>query len=240
MVKEIGLSLEELASVLAYFPETGEFVWKQTVSSKAKAGKRAGVWQRMQNGRDYYSITYKGRKLAGGQVAWFLHYGEWPDRSVFYVDKDPCNLRINNLKLADHKAQRVIGEDGKVKYRMSDEQIRHYGLQRYYGLTISEYAQMFADQNGLCAICKKPETAKLPGRKTKKDQKAVRDLSVDHCHKTGAVRGLLCNQCNHMLGAVDDNENVLLSAVEYLRFHRAKHLSEGTSDMSPETSGGPE
>lgn len=238
MVKESPLSFEDLDSVLSYSPETGGFVWKQTVGTRSKAGNRAGVWQRMHNGKDYYSITYKGRKLAAGQVAWLLHHGEWPDRSVFYIDGDPCNLRMSNLKLADHKANRVTGDDGKVRYVMSDEQARHYGLRRNYSLTLTEYAQMFAEQDGVCAVCKKPETAKLPGRKKTKDtQKVVRDLSVDHDHKTGAVRGLLCNQCNHMLGAVNDDESVLLSAVEYLRLHRSKQR-EGTSDMTLKESGG--
>ena len=219
MVKKINFTFEEMSSVLNYDDKTGGFTWKVSTSSRSQAGSRAGVWQRMQNGKDYYSITHQGRKLSGAQVAWLLYYGEWPDRSVFFIDGDTKNLRISNLKMADHKAIRVIKEDGSVKYSMTNEQSRHYGLIRNYNMSLTDYAGMFARQNGLCAICEQPETAKLPGRKTEKTETRTRDLSVDHDHKTGKVRGLLCNSCNHMLGAARDSQKVLLAAAEYLTQH---------------------
>jgi hypothetical protein len=129
------------------------------------------------------------------------------------------NLQISNLKIADHKAIRVVKEDGSVGYKMTNEQVRHYGLVRNYNISLTEYAQMFASQNGVCAICKQPETSKLPGRKTDQTESRARDLSVDHCHKTGKVRQLLCNACNHMLGVAKDNEEMLLAAADYLRKH---------------------
>ena len=178
------------------------------------------LWQRMQNGKDYYSITYKGRKISGSQLAWLLHYGEWPDRSVFFVDKNSRNLQISNLKLADHKAIRVTKEDGTVGYEMTKEQVRHYGLVRNYNISLTEYARMFSEQNGVCAICSQPESSKMPGRKTDASEPRVRDLSVDHDHKTGAVRGLLCNSCNHMLGEARDSVEVLLAGADYIRRHR--------------------
>jgi len=219
MPKDVKHSYDELAKVLAYDPETGAFTWKVSLTSRAQAGCRAGVWQRMQNGKDYFSVTYQGVKMSGARLAWVLHYGEWPDRSVFYDDEDPTNLRIANLKLADHKAERVVGDDGKVKYRTSTEAVRHYGLMRNYGISYTEYAQMFAEQNGVCAICEKPETSMIPGRKRAEGQQGIRDLSVDHDHVTGAVRGLLCNGCNHMLGEVNDDREILVSAIKYLDKH---------------------
>ena len=219
MVKKADFNFEEMSSIVSYSPHSGEFVWKVSTGTRSKAGQRAGTWLRLQNGKDYYSVTYKGRKYSGAQLAWLLHYGEWPDRSVFYVDGNSLNLRIANLKLADHKAERVTQEDGSVKYKMSKEQVRHYGLVRNYDISLTEYAGMFNSQNGKCAICKQPETAKLPGRKTDGSEERVRDLSVDHDHKTGAVRGLLCNSCNHMLGAAKDKKKTLLAAAEYLTQH---------------------
>lgn len=221
MVKSVGFTFKEMSDVLKYDAETGEFTWKVSINSRGQAGQRAGVKQRMQNGKDYYSITYKGRKLAGSQVAWLLYYGEWPDRSVFFIDTNPMNLQISNLKLADHKAIRVVKEDGSVGYRMTNEQSRHYGLVRNYNISLTEYAQMFASQNGVCAICNQSETGKLPGRKSDQSDSRVRDLSVDHCHKTGKIRQLLCNSCNHMLGEAKDNEQVLLAGADYIRKHSA-------------------
>jgi hypothetical protein len=220
MVKKVDLAFEDLSAVLDYDPNTGAFTWKATVNPRAKKGCRAGVKQRMQNGKDYYAVTYRGRKLSGGQLAWLLYYGEWPDRSVFFVDEDPTNLRISNLKLADHKSHRVVREDGSVWYKMTNEQARHYGLARNYGLTLTQYAEMYAKQGGVCAICKRPETHKLPGRKTASTPTRVRDLSVDHCHGSGSVRELLCNDCNHMLGSAKDNPETLRAAADYLERHK--------------------
>ena len=219
MAKDVKHSFEDLDNVLRYNAATGEFSWKIAVSSRAKAGGRAGVWQRMQNGRDYLGVTYQGVKLSGARLAWLLHYGVWPDRSVFYVDGDSTNIRISNLKLADHKADRITGDDGKVRYLMSTEAARHYGLRRNYGLSYTEYAKMFAEQLGVCDICGKEETAIVPGRKTDKTATTARDLSVDHDHETGAIRGLLCNACNHILGEAKDSATVLRSAADYLDKH---------------------
>lgn len=219
MVKSVNFTFQEMANILNYDADTGAFTWKVSINSRAKAGQRAGVKQRMHNGKDYYSITYKGRKLAGSQVAWLLHYGEWPDRSIFFIDANPMNLQISNLKIADHKAFRVVKEDGSIGYKMTNEQSRHYGLVRNYNISLTEYAQMFASQNGVCAICNQPETGKIPSRKSDQSASRVRDLSVDHCHKTGKIRQLLCNSCNHMLGEAKDNEEILLAAADYLRKH---------------------
>jgi hypothetical protein len=146
-----------------------------------------------------------------GQLAWFLQTKIWPDRAVFYRDGEPSNLRFLNLKLAEHKAVRIETADGSLKYQMSRDQQRHYGLRRYYGLTIAEYGEKLLAQNGVCAICKKPETAKIGGK--------VKPLSVDHAHGTGAVRDLLCATCNHMLGHAREDREILLEAVRYLDKH---------------------
>lgn len=89
---------------------------------------------------------------------------------------------------------------------------REWQLLRNFGITLIQYAEMFKAQDGKCAICKKPETAK--------DRVGnPRPLCVDHCHKTGNVRQLLCNRCNHMLGLVDDDISFLESAIAYLKAH---------------------
>lgn len=74
-------------------------------------------------------------------------------------------------------------------------------LLKKYGLDEKVYAALLEKQSGGCAIC------------GKKDRKR---LAVDHCHKRGAVRGLLCFQCNTGLGKFQDSEQLLLKAAEYL------------------------
>jgi cytochrome c peroxidase len=80
---------------------------------------------------------------------------------------------------------------------------RRAELKRLYGITLEDYADMFSKQNGVCAICKEECTTK-------------KSLSVDHSHKTGKVRGLLCNGCNTSLGRFKDDVVVLKAAIKYL------------------------
>lgn len=77
-------------------------------------------------------------------------------------------------------------------------------LFRTYGITTVEYDEMLEAQNGVCAICGQEEQVKTRG------------LSVDHCHETGEVRGLLCSFCNMALGLFKDNPQSLINAVKYL------------------------
>jgi hypothetical protein len=228
MVKNVDFTFEEMSGIIHYNPETGDFTRKVTTSSRALAGQKAGVWQRMQNGKDYFSVTHKGRKIAGAQLAWLLHYGEWPDRSVFYIDEDPKNLRISNLKMADYKAERVLREDGSVKYKMSKEQSRHYGYLRYYNITAEDYAKMFSKQDGKCAICHQPETVLDKNGETK-------ILAVDHCHVTDKVRELLCYACNSMLGQARDKIETLEAGIAYLKKHSADTSAEHPGSLAPST-----
>lgn len=82
-----------------------------------------------------------------------------------------------------------------------------YVLQKY-GLTYEEYVEILAKQGGTCAVCKQPERELGRGG-------ALKAMSVDHCHKTGRVRGLLCSHCNKRLGVLEDSE-WLENALEYL------------------------
>jgi hypothetical protein len=91
------------------------------------------------------------------------------------------------------------------------KQNRRNHLRRKYGITPEEYEEMVRQQNNLCAICGKPEE-RIDIRVNK-----VVLLSVDHSHKTGKVRGLLCHSCNYAVGMFKDNEEALLKAADYIR-----------------------
>ena len=88
--------------------------------------------------------------------------------------------------------------------------MRAIDIKKKFNLPIEEYVEMLVDQNGVCKICKQPETS--VDHRTKK----VRNLAVDHCHITGKIRGLLCSHCNRALGFFKEDLNVLKAAVEYL------------------------
>jgi dCMP deaminase len=83
-------------------------------------------------------------------------------------------------------------------------------------LTDAEYNEMFLNQGGVCAICKKPEFRKMRG------SDAVRKLCVDHDHETGKVRALLCGHCNTAIGMLKENVSTLINAKVYLQKHSDK------------------
>ena len=78
-----------------------------------------------------------------------------------------------------------------------------------YGLTRLQYLKMLQDQDGKCAGCGKGET-------TLGKHGEARALSVDHCHETGIVRGLLCNACNHAIAKTGDSPALLRRLAAYL------------------------
>lgn len=90
-----------------------------------------------------------------------------------------------------------------INYKNNLSREKNTRLKNDFGITLVEYKLMFEKQNGQCAICFKP-----PKRK---------NLAVDHCHKSGKIRGLLCGNCNTALGKFSDNQNLLLNAIEYLK-----------------------
>jgi hypothetical protein len=86
---------------------------------------------------------------------------------------------------------------------------RTVSLRRYYGMTLDEYKALYSQQKGLCAICE--ESIRLygtPGVKTM--------AHVDHDHRTGNVRALLCHSCNAGLGYFKDTPALLTKACKYL------------------------
>lgn len=89
-----------------------------------------------------------------------------------------------------------------------------------YGISEEEYDALFQEQGGVCAICERPELVSTIR------SEGPRRLAIDHDHKTGKVRGLLCFRCNTMLGRLLDNVCVLNRAIEYLQ--RAEAICYGS------------
>lgn len=87
--------------------------------------------------------------------------------------------------------------------------MRNWRLKQDHGITLDEYERMVADQGGVCKICRRPPR----GGRTHHDQM----LHVDHDHSSGRVRGLLCRQCNVAIGFLDEDVEIIASAIHYLR-----------------------
>ena len=107
----------------------------------------------------------------------------------------------------------VIRYPQKNRERASNWQKNNLGKHRAndrkykYGITPEEYNNLWKLQNNVCAICEEPET-KTRNRK-------VMSLSVDHDHKTGRIRGLLCHKCNTKLASIENLE-FRIKAIKYL------------------------
>lgn len=82
-------------------------------------------------------------------------------------------------------------------------------LKHKHGLTLEQYDEMLEKQNGVCALCHTSE-------KGKNRWGGFRRLAVDHDHKTGEIRGLLCQNCNMGIGYFDDDPAILAEAIRYL------------------------
>lgn len=84
--------------------------------------------------------------------------------------------------------------------------LRNRALKKHYGITLEQYNEMLSAQNDRCALCGTEKNGKT--------------FHVDHDHKTGKVRGILCYKCNVGLGSFDDDTKRLRKAINYLHKHR--------------------
>lgn len=85
------------------------------------------------------------------------------------------------------------------------EKRKRADLMKLYGITKEEFHQMVENQKGCCGICNIHES------------NVGYTLNIDHCHKSGKVRMLLCSRCNQGLGMFKDDIALLEKAVDYLK-----------------------
>lgn len=113
------------------------------------------------------------------------------------------------------KAENAVSQAEYQKAYMADYQVKpdvqyktwERNLRRNYRMTPDDFNKLWKAQDGKCAICQ----VDMQPRGRKSDAAAV-----DHNHATGEVRGLLCRSCNHGIGNLKDNPEVLMAAAEYL------------------------
>jgi hypothetical protein len=94
----------------------------------------------------------------------------------------------------------------EIKKKRKQCQSRQCYLWRTYRITVEDYEEMWDEQDGSCAICGEEFENHTEGK-------------VDHNHKTGNVRALLCNKCNTGLGDFNDDPSLLRAAADYIEEH---------------------
>lgn len=144
-------------------------------------------------------------------------------RDGLYAWCKPCNRTYQNSKKHEpnfegtkicstcevekpktHFRVRRICKDGLSNECKDCQSFRE--IKNKYGLSKSQWLKLFNSQNNVCAICQNECSVDRP----------YRQLVVDHCHNTGNVRGLLCDNCNRGVGYLKDDPDRLARAIKYL------------------------
>lgn len=126
--------------------------------------------------------------------------------SDFSVDKSKPDGRSIYCRTCKRKIQKKnrpskeLRKSKRSRYARSD---RNWRLKTLYGITVDQFEAIFAAQGNKCALCK---SEKSDGK----------NFVVDHCHKTGRIRGILCSYCNRALGMFKDSVDLLGTAIVYL------------------------
>jgi hypothetical protein len=97
-----------------------------------------------------------------------------------------------------------VNSSRRASRKRNPEKTRNNRLKHKYGITLEEYNKMFDEQNGCCFICKVSQE-QLPY-----------NLCVDHRHRDGLVRKLLCKECNSVAGLMKENTERLRMLASYL------------------------
>jgi hypothetical protein len=130
-----------------------------------------------------------------------------------------AQARWNEMQAQEAKKFRESSEEYKIvscsanekrreKRQWNKDDTANRATLGQYGLTDYDYERMLAEQGGCCAICGKPNSgSRLNGK--------YRPLYVDHDHKTGMVRGLLCSQCNFLMAGFDKSPNIMQKMDQY-------------------------
>ena len=119
-------------------------------------------------------------------------------------DKDKTN-QLNREWYATNSNTKKIQNKVWWANNITPEKQLNYTLKKMYNITLEDYNNILNSQESQCAICK----GKEPGGNFKR-------FLIDHCHTTGKIRGLLCLNCNTMLGHSKDNILILTNAIKYL------------------------
>lgn len=151
-------------------------------------------------------------KLNEQHRAWIKAHPEYEARGKEWSREWKAKLSPEELRLKRNEYQRTW----KAKNPDKAARIaRGNALRVKYGIGHADYDRMLADQNGRCALC----GTDAPGSHTRGKGES-KFFVVDHDHKTGAIRDLLCFKCNSGIGQLEDSIELLEAAVAYLKKHQ--------------------
>jgi hypothetical protein len=187
------------------------------------------VWLKGQKYKDIYKIIKMEYCIGTGKRFWRVFINDKNNNIIykdgiknFYLAKKQCvdckkYKNLNNFYFANKRTGILTStckECNKKRAtnfgRKHPEKRKNSYLKHKYGITLEQHKQMLKESNGLCEICGKEEIRK--GIKGK-----VINLSIDHNHQSGKIRGLLCQNCNSSLGALKEDIKILENMINYLK-----------------------
>lgn len=146
------------------------------------------------------------RKDIGYMVDYYhANLKKWKDKNNSKEYRDAKN-NARRAKYAEDEEYRERHKQSVREYNAAHPEVKQRQRIKKYGMTLDEKQSLLEAQNGVCAIC---GCAGESGRWKK--------LYIDHDHKTGKVRGMLCERCNFALGHFDDDISRLERAINYLK-----------------------
>lgn len=123
----------------------------------------------------------------------------------FYFNKTRGKY-TNKCRLCYNRGMRLYRQELKIlRPNYKKNKIRNSNLKRKFGITLDDYNLRVKIQEGKCLICNQ-ERLSSKGKK----------LAIDHNHKTGKIRGLLCTRCNTLVGYIEFNIDLLPKVLHYL------------------------
>jgi len=144
------------------------------------------------------------------QREYFQRWNADPEFRARRAEYQRTYVAANRDKLNEMKRQRYA-TDPAYRAKLIAATLkndRRLQLRRKYGISLEDFDRLLAEQLGACAVC-----GRIPNE----------TLCVDHSHRTGKVRGLLCRRCNAGLGCYDDQPGFMGKAAAYLEYWERRH-----------------
>jgi len=119
-----------------------------------------------------------------------------------YIPYEPCKNGHKERYVGTHNCV----ECNRISMAKRKHRVRWSRIEKEYGITESAFYEMLSFQKGKCKIC---------------NIEIDTNCHIDHSHKTGVVRGLLCSKCNQAIGLFNEDTDIMAAAIQYIKSHEA-------------------
>jgi|GEM_PF-1157263 hypothetical protein len=174
----------------------------------------------------WYAANRK-RTIEQREVYRALNREKIAEQQKMKYEKNRGKVREQQKYYYEKNRERLL-EQQKSYRAANQEHLAALDRKNRYGLSEFDYNRLCDEQGFACKICRgvdmdKKWNSKFPGK--------AETLNIDHCHRTGKVRKLLCRECNTGLGKFKDNIGLLQSAVQHLLDNQYRANIERPSNL---------